>query len=330
MTALLFVSWAPFCSRSDSIARELGGESVMVYHGLWGSHYATVAFKYLTQTLATLFILLRRRPRRVIVMSPPAIACLPVWLYAKLFGAEYIIDAHTAAFVDPRWRALEFVARFFAQRALCTLVTNSHWQSVVHGWGGRSEIVSDVRVHFADRRLLQLPPGDKIAVVCTFTFDEPVQAMFDAARLLPQVSFHFTGNWKRLAPAVLQRKPDNVHLMGFLPDSEYVGLLTQCTAVMSLTTLDHTMQRGAYEAAYLARPIVTSNFELLRKSFPLGAVFVDGAPGAIAEGVRAMCADADRYAKEAIELNANKRRAWEQVRERLLQILALGHPHNLP
>ena len=43
----------------------------------------------------------------MIVMSPPAIACLPVWLYSKLFGAKYIIDAHTAAFVDPRWRARE-------------------------------------------------------------------------------------------------------------------------------------------------------------------------------------------------------------------------------
>ena len=80
-TPLLAISWAPFCSRSDSIARELGGKSVMIYHGFWGSSYATVAFKYLSQALATGITLLRTRPQRIIVMSPPVIACLPVWLY---------------------------------------------------------------------------------------------------------------------------------------------------------------------------------------------------------------------------------------------------------
>ena len=323
MSGLLFVSWAPFCSRSDSIARELGGKSVMVYHGFWGSNYATVAFKYLSQTLATLFILLRLRPRHVMVMSPPAIACLPVWLYAKLFGAKYIVDAHTAAFVDPRWRALEFVTRFFARQALCTLVTDPHWQAVVRSWGAACEIVSDVRVHFAAPQPIDLPSGSKIAVVCTFTFDEPVAAMFEAASLLRDVSFHFTGNWRRLSPTLLQRKPPNAHLMGFLPDSQYVSLLAQCTAVMSLTTLDHTMQRGAYEAAYLARPIVTSDFDLLRRSFPMGTVFVEGTPQAIAEGVRRMCDDAARYAKEAVDLREHKLRTWEQVRLRLQAMLGL-------
>ncbi len=321
MNDLLFVSWAPFCSRSDNIARELGGRSVMIYHAFWGSNYATVLFKYLSQSFATFLVLLRSRPRHIFVMSPPAIACLPVWIYSKLFGAVYVVDAHTAAFVDPRWRDLEFVTRFFARHALTTLVTNSHWQSVLRSWGARCDIVTDVPVQFPAPKLVKLPAGSKIAVVCTFTFDEPVATIFDAAVLVPEVSFHFTGNWKRLAPEVLARKPSNVQLMGFLPDAEYAGLLTQCTAVMSLTTLDHTMQRGAYEAAYLARPIVTSNFELLRRSFPKATVFVDGTAESIANGVRVMCAEPDRYAREAIELNQDKRSNWQGVHEYLLGTL---------
>ena len=120
---------------------------------------------------------------------------------------------------------------------------------------------------------------------------------------------------------MLARKPANVHLMGFLPDAEYARLLTQCTAVMSLTTLDHTMQRGAYEAAYLAKPIVTSNFELLRRCFPKATVFVDGTPQSIAEGVRRVCADSERLSIEAVELNHDKRLAWQRVREQLLAML---------
>jgi glycosyltransferase involved in cell wall biosynthesis len=321
MNGPLFISWAPFCSRSDNIARELGGRSVMIYHAFWGSHYATVGFKYLTQAIATLLVLLRLRPRRVFVMSPPIVACLPVWLYAKLAGAAYVIDAHTATFVDTRWRTFEFVARFLARHAVTTLVTNRHWQAVVEEWGARCDIVTDVPVQFPEPQALQLPGGDNVAVVCTYTFDEPVDAMFEAASLVPQVSFHFTGNPARVPPPTLARKPANVRLTGFLPAAEYAALLRHCTAVMSLTTLDHTMQRGAYEAAYLGRPIITSDFELLRNSFPKGAVFVDGTPQSIASGVRALCANAGRYESEAAELNQEKRRRWEQVREHLQRML---------
>jgi glycosyltransferase involved in cell wall biosynthesis len=317
MTDTLFVSWAPFCSRSDTIARELGGRSVMIYHGFWGSRYSTVLFKYASQALATLWLLARTRPRTVFVMCPPAAACVPVWLYAKLARASYLIDAHTATFVDARWKALAFVQRFFCREARTTLVTNTHWQSLIESWHARSDIVADVPVAFPAPRRLELAPGPKIAVVCTFTFDEPVAAMFEAARLAPEVALHFTGNPKRLGVELLARKPANVHLMGFLPDDEYVGLLTQCTAVMSLTTLDHTMQRGAYEAAYLGRPIITSNFALLRGAFPRGTVFVEATPQSIAAGVRTMCADAERYAREAVQLAEEKRRNWRTVKASL-------------
>lgn len=318
---ILFVSWAPFCSRSDTIARELGGRSAMIYHGLWGSNYASVLFKYLTQTVATLWMLLRTRPQHVFVMNPPGAACVPVWLYATTFGAGYVIDAHTATFVDPRWRAFVFVQRFFCRRAITTLVTNEHWRSLVQSWGARSDIVQDVPVRFPQADRLALPDGAKIAVVCTFTFDEPVEAMFEAAALVPDVSFHFTGNAKRLRPELLARRPPNVHLMGFLPDAQYVSLLKQCDAVMSLTTLDHTMQRGAYEAAYLGRPIITSDFGILREAFSMGTTFVTGAPDSIADGVRRTLRDCETLAAQVHELRLRKLARWEGVRSALLGLL---------
>src|SRR5262245_37777685 len=176
----LFVSWAPFCSRSDNIARELGGSSAMIYHGFWGSRYITVVFKYLTQTVATLWLLLRKRPHCVLVMSPPSIAALPVWLYSLVTGRPYFIDAHTAAFAHWRWRALGFVQRFFARRARTTIVTNDHWAATLRAWGARCEIVQDVPVLFPEPARIALPAGFNVAVVSTFTFDEPTAAMFAA------------------------------------------------------------------------------------------------------------------------------------------------------
>jgi glycosyltransferase involved in cell wall biosynthesis len=313
----LFVSWAPFCSRSDNIARELGGSSAMIYHKFWGSSYWTIVLKYFTQSLATVLLLLRKRPRCVFVMSPPPIACLPIWLYSVATGAQFVIDAHTAAFVDPRWSRFEFVQRFFARRAVTVLVTNTHWQSLVQRWGAHCEIVPDVPVMFPDPEPINLPDGFNIVVASTFTFDEPTEILFRAAALAPDIAFHVTGDYRRLNRDVLALKPANVRLTGFVPDAQYVSLLKRCHAVMSLTTLDHTMQRGAYEAAYLGRPVITSDFSVLRRAFPKGSVFVSNDPESIAKGVQQMRRNHTHYESEARELKHNKLEHWATVKVRL-------------
>lgn len=318
---VLFVSWAPFCSRSDNIARELGGRSVMIYHAFWGSNYATILLKYFTQSLSTLWFLLRARPRVVFVMTPPVIACMPVMLYCAIFRARWVMDAHSATFNNARWQALTFITKILARSAATTIVTTPHWQKLVESWGARSDIIQDVPIAFAKASGYTPPPGHNIAVVCTFTFDEPVESIFRAASRAPDVRFHVTGNAKRASREVLALKPANLELTGFLPDSDYVALLQRCTAVMCLTTLDHTMQRGAYEAAYLGKPIITSDFGLLRQAFPCATVYVKDDPDAIAAGVREMCTNVAKYASEAHELRAAKLSNWLNVKARLSELL---------
>jgi|SRR6185437_2739005 len=323
---LLFISWAPFCSRSDNIARELGGRSVMIYHSFWGSNYFTVLCKYITQSVATLRVLLRERPRVVFVMTPPAIACFPVMLYAALFRARWVIDAHSATFNNARWRALSFLQRFLSRRAATTIVTTPHWQELLRRWGARSDIIQDVPIAFPEPSHLTVPAGPNIAVICTFTFDEPIECIFRAAAKVPEVRFHVTGNARRVSPALLAIKPPNLELTGFLADADYVALLIRCTAVMCLTTLDHTMQRGAYEAAYLGRPIITSDFGLLRSAFPVATVYVSDDPESVAEGVRTMCRDAARYQREALELRATKQERWSGVKHAVQELLSAPQP----
>src|SRR5262249_7896616 len=150
------ISWAENCSRSDSIAKRLGGQSYLIYSPFWGSRYSTVAFKYLSQSLKTLKVLFRERPRTVLVMTPPVIACISVWIYSKLTGAQYAIDAHSGAFVDKRWKSTLFLHRFFSRHAAVTLVTGEFLANIIRGWGGNAKIVRDVPVCFAEPRLPEL------------------------------------------------------------------------------------------------------------------------------------------------------------------------------
>lgn len=317
---LVFISWAPFCSRSDSIAAHLGGKSYMVYSPRFGSNYATVLFKYVAQLAKTLRILFRDRPAVVAVMTPPVSACLSAWLYSRITGAAYLIDAHTGAFLDERWKRLLFLHKWFSRAARTTIVTNEYMQGVVRSWGAHVTLVRDVPVRFAEPKPVKLDGACNMTLVATFTRDEPIATFFRAAALVPEVQFHVTGNPRHADAGVLASKPPNVRLTGFLPDDEYVGLLLASDAVIALTVMDHTMQRGAYEAVYLGRPVITSAFDLLRRHFCKGAVHVDNTEEDVAAGVRRMRDNLPRFRAEVQELRRERLADWSLAQAQLREI----------
>ena len=194
-----YISWAPHCSRSDNTARELGGTSHMVYWSSLGSHPLTVWLKYIGQWVATWRILLRERPDVVFVMSPPVFAALCVWAFSRIFRCAFVIDAHTAAFLHPRWRRLQRLQGWLSRAAATTLVTNEYLAERVRNAGGHATLVPDVPVRFGDADRYELPDGFNVAIVCSFGPDEPVTEILAAAALVPDVHFHVTGSAKRLA-----------------------------------------------------------------------------------------------------------------------------------
>jgi glycosyltransferase involved in cell wall biosynthesis len=319
---LLFVSWAEDCSRSDNIARQLGGKSVMVYSPEWGSRYTTILAKYASQAWKTLALLRQARPAVVFVMTPPTVACAPVWLYGLLTGTPFIIDAHSGAFLLPRWRRVLFLHKFFSRRALSTLVTNPFLDATVRGWGARTTIVPDVPVRLPEPRPWPMKAARNITLVCTFSTDEPVHLFFEAARTTPDIQFFVTGDPSTADPALLARKPDNVTLTGFIPRADYAGLLLASDAVMTMTTRDNTMQRGAYEAIYAGKPVITANQPFLRQEFAKGTVHVDLTPNGISTGFRRLYEDLEGFTREAGILRDEKKARWDRVSADLMALMA--------
>ena len=174
----------------------------MVYLGWLGSHPLTIGFKYAGQAWRTWRILRRERPDAVFLMVPPVFAALVVWAYGALHRAPFVLDAHTAAFLHPRWRAWQWLQRALSRRAATTIVTNEHLASLVREAGGRATLVPDVPVRFAAIEPLARTTEFLVAVVCSFNYDEPVLEMLNAARALPGVTFMMTGNPKRLVARV--------------------------------------------------------------------------------------------------------------------------------
>lgn len=293
----------------------------MIYSPGWGSHYATILPKYVSQTIKTLRILFRNKPKTVFVMTPPVFACLPVWIYALLTGSAFVIDAHSGAFLDSRWKGLLFLHRFFSRRAQATILTNEYLQEKVRGWGGRTMLVRDVPVYFAEPASVRLSGAHKMVYVSGSLRDEPLELFLRAARRTPEIQFYLTGSTKSFEPWIYAARPANVHFTDFLPDAEYVGTLLAADAVIALTIMDHTMQRGAYEAAYLGKPIITSDFDVLNRAFSKGTVHVKNTEEDLVRGFREMTANLQKYQKEVLKLREDKLAQWAATEAGLRALL---------
>jgi glycosyltransferase involved in cell wall biosynthesis len=294
----------------------------MVYLGSLGSRGSTIAFKYIGQWLRTARLLRQDRPDAVFVMTPPLFAALPAFWYAYRHGAKVVLDAHTAAFLHPRWQRLQWLQRAMCRAAATTIVHNEHLAGIVRSWNAHATVVSDVPVIFPDPLPFARPDAFSVAVVCSFNYDEPLPAIIDAARTLPEEHFFVTGDPRFLPREMADTMPDNMTLTGFLSTAEYGGLISGVDAVLTLTTRNHTMLRGAYEAIYQGTPVIISDWPLLREGFPQGAIHVDNTAASIADAIRTMREDHAHYRTDAGRLKQAKLERWGDVRRQLIGSIA--------
>jgi glycosyltransferase involved in cell wall biosynthesis len=291
--------------------REIHFVDVTSRRGAW-----VAPFKYALQALRTFGLLLRKRPRLVFVQSPPGLAVLVVYLYCMMTGSHYIVDAHSAALQLPFWTKPRWFWSALARSALTTIVTNEHFEEVLHGWGARALVLRDIPTTFPNGEPYPMNGDFNVTVVNTFSSDEPLEQVLEAARELEGVRLYITGKVSRGDPALLERAPQNVKFTDFLSTEKYYALMRSGHAVMCLTTRNHTMQRGACEALSMGKPIITSHWPLLQEYFKQGTVHVDNTSSGIRSGLYEMKSHYDRYLSGIRDLQVSQQAEWQKkVRE---------------
>ena len=200
-------------------------------------------------------------------------------------------------------------------------MTNEHLKAVVDSWGARSFILADIPTTFPRGRPFPLNGKFNIAVVNSFSPDEPLEAVLEAAAALPEFQFYVTGDLIRAKASLLQNKPDNLEFTGFLSDEEYFGLLRAVQAVMVLTTDDHTMQRGACEAVSLGKPIITSDWPVLREYFDKGTIHVDNSAQGIRKAVIRMQKEREKLEDGVLILQQERCREWQHKYAALMELI---------
>ncbi|WP_432490913.1 glycosyltransferase [Kineococcus auxinigenes] len=319
---VVHVTWQRHAGRAAEIAGSLGGRALHV-HPLGGRSKWRVAGRYGLSVALTAAGLVRHRPRSVIVTNPPVFPALVVAGYAACARVPFALDSHTSSFGvkgNAVARRMLGVHRWLARRADTVMVASPEWADVVDGWGGRGLVV-----HEAPPGWEAAPPRTgrpTVLFVGVFADDEPVREVVEAARSLPEVRVRITGDLERCPEDLRRSAPANVEFTGFLGPREYRAAVEAADVLLTLTTERTSVMRAGYEAAYVGRRLVVSDWPVLREVFP-HAWHTDHEPASIARALRAALDDTGDGEREERARREQTAR-WDEQRARLVAALRLS------
>jgi glycosyltransferase involved in cell wall biosynthesis len=311
-----FLAWTDRTERADEIAGSLGGVARRFDgNGLRGR--ATAPLRYALNTAGTVWFLARVRPRAVITQNPPVFLGIIAWLYGLVARTPILLDSHPASFGRKGagiWKLLLPIHRFLAVRAGLVLVTAHELAEEVRAWGGVA-----AEVHEAPTGALVATPcpllveRPRVFYVGVFAPDEPIEALLEAARRTPDVDVHVTGDVKRAPAGLVDGAPENVTFVGFLAQDAYRQGLRDAHVVMALTTESTSVVRSGYEAVYAGRPLITSDWPVLRETFPY-AVHAAEQPEELASALAAIRSRYDDLRSSTDAALAHQQTTWASQR----------------
>jgi glycosyltransferase involved in cell wall biosynthesis len=309
---VLFLAWTKTSGRAEDISAALRGDAHLVFPRVpLLPHPFSTALRYAIGTVQSALLLLRARPSAVVVTNPPLIPPLVVALWAAATRRPFVLDSHPSGFGLKGRRVLAVlqpVHRALARRATGVLVTTNELAGRVDAWGGRGIVVHEAPVDFPEPS----PPTDPtVLFVGIFASDEPIDAVLDAARLLPDTRFRITGDPRRAPAQLVGSAPANVELTGFLATEAYRSAVSGASVVLTLTTEPHSVMRSAYEAVYAHVPVVMTDTAVLRGDFPY-ALFCENTGASIAAALRQALASQGELRARAPEAAALQRARWDK------------------
>jgi hypothetical protein len=281
-----FISWSEDDGRTHEIAAALGGEARSFYD-LGIVARPLVPLRYALSSLRTVAYLVSRRPQAIIVTNPPIIPPLLALAYAKIARVPVVLDSHPGSFgVDgPLVHRLTRVHAWVARRAVTTLVTVDGLAAVVRSWGARADIVHEAPPEWTVRAASRPFGRARALYIGRFAGDEPTEEVIAAARSVPEIDVHVTGDLRKCPAALRSSVPANLTFTGFLRGEEYRRAIEDADVLLVLTNRLDAVNRAAYEAVYAGRPLIVTGTPPMRRLFPF-AVHVTNDADAIAGGLR--------------------------------------------
>lgn len=275
-------------------------------------------FRYLICTVQTFKIINEKKPDILFVQNPSLALTLISIFLRKIFGFKLVVDAHNSGLypLEGTSPLLNRLARFAAKSADFVIVTNSALANLVEAWGGRPLVLPDPLPNQVIKGSSFAPETGVFHVlfICTWSRDEPYLEVLKVAEELGEdFRISISGDWK--GKVEKDAVPNNVALTGYLSDEDFIAKLEGAGAVLVLTTRDHCLNCGAYEAVAAEKPLVLSNKKEIRNYFSRGVVYAENEADSISQSLREVRENYDVLKKGITDLKLQINQDWVSQKE---------------
>jgi glycosyltransferase involved in cell wall biosynthesis len=294
----IFITWAPSNTRSSSLANALSFEPIFI--GKINKHDNSIQalFNYIGRTITNIKLVYQEKPKYIAISNFHWIIALVNLILSRLINAHLILDSHSAAFDHPFYKYPKFLSYYIARKSLFSIVTNEVHQNLLQKKGAKAIVLPDIpnEAQLSIENVTQIDDKFNICFICTFNYDEPYSEVLEAAKQLENTTIHITGKYANKISD--PENHPNVVFTGYLSDEDFIYLINQVDAILVLTTRENTMQSGGSEAISVAKPLITSDTQMLRNYFKLGTVFVKSDSQSILNGIKNLIQDYENLKKE--------------------------------
>lgn len=306
----IWISWEMH-RRSIELSRRL---NIPLFTLMPNKHYA---LKVIINSIKTIWLLMVHRPKVLFIQNPSILLNLLACWLKPVFRYQLVADRHsnfrllTASSKQLKWKFFHRISRYTIKKSDLTIVTNTYLKELVESWGGRAFVLPDAvpLLPFSQSGAFKLPDkSTNIVYICSYAIDEPLEAVKEAFALNPELKFYITGKPKNTDESEWSK---NVTLTGFLKEEEYQSLLNGVDIILVLTTADHLLLCGAYEAVSLGKPLVTSDSETLKNYFSKGSVYCDNSGQGISDAIRTAVIQRTQITEEMIDFRENIDKTWD-------------------
>jgi hypothetical protein len=161
--------------------------------------------------------------------------------------------------------------------------------------------------------------------VGSFADDEPLAEILEAARSCPagSVQLFISGRISKASRAIIENAPRCVTFTDFLSDDGFNRLLGKVDLVFVLTTAEHTLLCGCYEAVAAGAALVTSRTRVLEEYFG-GAHHIENTSHDIRTALLMPRENVDAIRTRVLEMRPLIERDWETTSNQLRSIVEEG------
>jgi hypothetical protein len=106
-----------------------------------------------------------------------------------------------------------------------------------------------------------------------------------------------------------------------LPYEQFLALLRGVDAIIVLTTRDHTLLSGAWEAVSLGIPLIVSDWPILRDQFFMGTIHIPNTVAGLCDGVRRVKLEKQALKRDILSLREKLLDEWTQKFTKLQNLL---------